>query len=393
MQITEPHKSEYALFSLGFRPFFLLGSLFAAVTILPWMLITEYQQILLPDPRLSPMHWHAHEMLFGYAMAVISGFLLTAVTNWTGIQTLHGLPLLLLTVLWALARSMPYLPFDDALLLMVILDLLFNLLVCVLVWRPIAKAGQLRQQAGVGLLLGLLFIANVLFYLGLLQLLDNGIRMGLYTGLYAIISLIMLMGYRVMPFFIKKGIGYPVELRDYAWINYASVVLMLVFVVFDVYFPQPEVTVVCAILLAGIHALRLFGWHSVGIWKKPLLWILYVGYGWIVVGFVLIAAAYFFNTDIMLAVHAFAYGAIGMVTIGMMARVSLGHSGRNVFNPPPFLLPVFVLLLAGGIVRVLLPLVMIQNGSVLILVSQILWMLAFMLFTVRFFSVLVKPSL
>jgi len=389
MQITEPHTSGNALFTLGFRPFFLMGSVFSIIAAVLWTLSYQFSLPILPDTRLSNVHWHAHEMIYGYAMAVIAGFLLTAVKNWTGVQTTHGFALFVLAGIWVLARLMPYLPISNALAAMAIFDLLFNLLVCVLILLPIARVKQ-WQHMGVWAILGLLFVGNLLFYLGLFNLLDNGIRMGLYTGLYTIISLIMLMGHRVIPFFIEKGVGYPVKLKDYPWINVASLLLMLVFLITEVYYPLPMYAAVSAILLASIHALRLLGWYSIGIWKKPLLWILYIGYSWIIVGFVLYASAYFLNINLVLAVHAFAYGSVGMMTIGMMARVALGHTGRDVFNPPFILLPIFLLMLAGSIVRVLLPLLAAQYDNAWILLSQLLWILAFMMFTAVYFPVLVK---
>lgn len=324
-------------------------------------------------------------------MAVIAGFLLTAVKNWTGVQTIHGFPLFVLTAIWGLARLMPYLPFNSTLAIMAALDLLFNLLVCVLVLLPIVKVRQWKQ-IGVWSKLSLLFAGNILFYLGLFNFLDNGIRMGLYTGLYTIISLIMLMGSRVIPFFIEKGVGYPVKLRNHPWISIASLLLMLVFLLVEVFYPLPMYAASTAILLAGIHAFRLLSWHTAGIWKKPLLWILYIGYGWIIVGFILYASAYFLNINAMLAVHAFAYGCIGMVTIGMMARVSLGHTGRNVLNPPFFLWPTFLLVLVGSIVRVLLPLLAAQYYGMWMMISQLLWILAFIMFAAYYFPVLAKPS-
>jgi len=368
-----------------------MGSVFAIIATVLWTLIYQFNQLILPGIRLSNAYWHAHEMIYGYAVAVIAGFLLTAVKNWTGVQTIHGFALFLLTGIWGLARLMPYLSFSNALVMMAIFDLLFNLLVCVLILLPIAKVKQ-WQHIGVWSKLSLLFVGNVLFYLGLFDLLDNGIRMGLYTGLYTIISLIMLMGFRIIPFFIEKGVGYPVKLKNYQWINIASLLLMLVFLVTEVYYPLPMYAAVSAIMLACIHALRLFGWYSIGIWKKPLLWILYIGYGWIIVGFVFYASAYFLNTSFVLAVHAFAYGSIGMVTIGMMARVALGHTGRDVFNPPFILLPVFLLMLAGSIVRVIFPLLAAQYDSAWILLSQLLWVLAFVMFTAFYFPVLAKSS-
>ncbi len=393
MKITEPQAtSRYALFDLSFRPFFLLGSMFAIISVVLWIQLYQYNLTILPDARLIGVHWHAHEMIYGYSIAIITGFLLTAVKNWTGIQTIHGFPLFILAAIWGVARVMPYLPFNNALLVMAAFDLLFNLLVCILVLLPIARVKQWKQM-GIWSMLGLLFAGNILFYLGLFNLLDNGIRMGLYTGLYITISLIMLMGHRVIPFFIEKGVGHPVKLRDHLWINFVSIVLMLVFLVTEVYYPLPLYAAVAAISLAVIHTVRLVGWHTRGIWKKPLLWVLYLGYGWIIIGFALNASAYFLNTDPMLAVHAFAYGGIGMVTIGMMARISLGHTGRDVFNPPHLLGPVFLLVLVGGVVRVALPLFATQYYNAWIFISQLMWGLAFMVFVVYYFPILAKQPI
>ena len=393
MRITEPQAtSRYALFDLSFRPFFLLASLFAIVSVVLWTQVYQYNLTILSDARLSGVHWHAHEMIYGYGLAVITGFLLTAIKNWTGIQTIHGFPLFILAAIWVLARLMCYLPLSNNLLLMAILDLLFNLLICILALLPIARVKQWKQM-GIWLMLGLIFVGNVFFYLGLFNVLDNGIRIGIYTGLYIIISLILLMGHRVIPFFIEKGVGYPVTLRDYSWIDFASLVLMLVFLVTEIYYPLPLYAAASAALLAVIHTVRLLGWHTPGIWQKPLLWVLYVGYAWIIAGFVLHASAYFLNTGPMLAVHAFAYGGIGMITLGMMARISLGHTGRDVFNPPHFLTPAFLLLLVGAVVRVVLPLFETEYFNAWILISQLLWGLAFMVFAVYYFPILVKQSI
>ncbi len=389
MQIEETGSYRISVLHLGFRPFFLLGTVFSVLAVGLWLWILSYGGWLATS-ELSVFQWHAHEMLYGYALAVITGFLLTAVGNWTGRQTLNGLPLLLLVLIWLLARAMPFVEYDQAMPLMALLDILFNLGLVIAILIPIV---QVRQWKHIAIWSKLVFLlaGNVMFYLGLLKVLDNGVQWGIYTGLYIIISLIMLMGRRVIPFFIEKGVGYDVVIKNYRWLDLSSLVLMLIFIIVEVFVVMPEWATIVAAILAVLHAIRLWGWYAQGIWKKPLIWVLYLGYVWIVVGFILRAVSGWFDVNPMLSVHAFAYGGIGVVTIGMMARVALGHTGRDVFNPPKSLMTIFLLLLSGSVVRVLLPLLMPDNISTWVFIAQILWILAFAKFVFVYASMLVKP--
>jgi len=389
MQINEPVNYRIGFHHLGFRPFFLLGAMFAVVAIVAWFWLLSYAGQLPGMTSVSSVEWHAHEMLYGYSLAVISGFLLTAVRNWTGIQTLNGLPLLLLAITWLVARIMPFVAHPDAMLWMVAFDLFFNTMLCVAILTPIVKVRQWKHLAIWSKLL-LLGVGNGLFYLGVYGILAEGVRLGLYTGLYIILSLIMLMARRVIPFFIEKGVGYPVSMVNYRWLDLASLLFMVAFIVVEVFVVLPGWATVVASVLAVLHAIRLWGWYSHGIWRKPLLWSLYLGYAWIVVGFVLRVLSGLDEVSPMLAVHAFAYGTIGMVTLGMMARISLGHTGRDVFNPPASLAPIFILLFVGSLVRVLMPLISPHAYPLWINLSQWLWIVAFSGFVIVYAPMLVK---
>lgn len=389
LQIEQPHNYRYALDHLGFRPFFLLGAIFSFLSVAIWIALYRLGWQL-PLQELPGITWHAHEMIYGYGLAVISGFLLTAVRNWTGVQTLHGKPLLVLASLWGLARIMPFIAHPGALLAMAILDLLFLIWLSCELFIPIYKVRQWSQM-GVWAKLLFLLMGQCFFYLGLFGLLEQGVEWGLYTGLYIIVSLILLMGRRVIPFFIEKGVGYPVELRNYRWVDLSSLVLMLLFWVFAVFVDHKLPLAITALALFAIHLLRLWGWHTKGIWQKPLLWILYLGYAWLVTGFLFSALGALGEISPMLGVHALAYGGIGMVTLGMMSRVALGHTGRDVFNPPGFLAPIFSLLFAGAILRTLLPLVFPAYYLDLILASQLLWIAAFLPFAFFYAPMLIKP--
>ena len=389
MQVEEKESHRITLLQLGFRPFFLLAGAFAVVIIALWLWILSYSGWL-ANSELNVFHWHAHEMLYGYTIAVIAGFLLTAVKNWTGVQTIKGIPLLLLALCWLLARLMPFIDHPQAILVMAGLDMIFNIALCIAILLPILKVQQWKHLA-IWSKLVFLMIANGLFYLGLFNLLEEGIRLGLYTGLYIILSLIMLMGRRVIPFFIEKGVDTPVTLVNYRWLDVSSLFLMLVFIIFEVFVVIPVWATITAASLAVLHGIRLGGWYHHGIWKKSLLWSLYLGYAWIVLGFMLRALSGWFELSPMLSVHAFAYGSVGMITLGMMARVALGHTGRDVFNPPRILTLMFIGLLIGSFVRVGLPVVFPESYSLWVSISQLLWILAFAIFSWVYVPILIGP--
>jgi len=368
-----------ALLNLGFRPFFLLAALFAVVAMLAWSgaYLLGWQW---PRADYPASTWHAHEMIFGYAMAVIAGFLLTAVKNWTGRQTLHGAPLLLLCMAWLAARVLPFAgssvpPYGAALA-----DGLFNLALTVAVAWPVFRARQ-WNQAGILSKLLLLSGSNLLFYAGLLGFYPDGVRAGLYSGLYMVVALIFVMARRVLPFFIERAMERPVELRNRAWLDRTSLVLFLLFWIADILQPDSLPVALLAAVLCVLHALRLAGWYTGGILGKPLLAVLFLGYGWLVIGFALKAAVFATGISPLLALHAFSYGGIGLFTLGMMARVTLGHTGRSI-QPPPLFGWSMGLLLAGAGVRVLLPL--LDPGHYLwwVGLSQLLWVAAFALLLV-----------
>lgn len=279
---------------------------------------------------------------------------------------------------------------DAALAPMAMLDLLFLVGLCAALLHPIVKVRQWSQM-GVWSKVVLLLLSNALFYLGLFDVLENGVQWGLYSGLYLMISLILLMGRRVIPFFIERGVDYTVSVTNRTWVDVSSLVLMLVFWVVEVFFVLPVFSALLAGALFLLHGLRLFDWHTPGIWRKPLLWVLYLGYGWLTVGFGLIALAKAGGVNPMLAIHALAYGGIGMMTLGMMARVILGHTGRNVSAPPASVTPMFLLLFAGALARVVVPMLMPQAYVAWMGAAQVLWIAAFVLFTFVYAPYLVLP--
>ena len=390
LNIQQPGQkpNPFALFNLGFRPFFLFAGLFSIVSMSAWVAI--YLGWAAPsDTKLAPQQWHAHEMIFGYAMAVVAGFLLTAVRNWTNIPTLSGAKLALLLASWLSARLLMLLA-PAQLFPIFIFDVGFNLALAVAIAIPLIQAKQMKQLGIVSKIV-LLGAANALFYLGTLGVLVEGVRWGLYSGLYLILSLIFVMARRVVPFFIERGVGYPVQLINHTWVDRSSLVLVLLFWLVDVFTPWTAFAAGLAAALFVVHTIRLLGWHTPGVWKKPLLWVLFLGYGSAVFGFLLKALSAVLPLSPYLAVHAFAVGGVGLMTVGMMARVALGHTGRSIQEPPKLLTLMIALLAAALMARVLLPWAMPAWYPRWIEITAVLWVGAFALFVAVYGPMLIKP--
>jgi len=377
-----------ALFNLGFRVFFLGATVYSIVTILFWMGIFAFNMPL-PLSGLSTFQWHAHEMIFGYAMAVIAGFLLTAVKNWTGIQTVHGIPLAFIFCLWLIARLL-FLFGSTFIHIAAIFDLLFILSVIVAAAYPIFKAKNWRQL-GILSKLVLLAFANVCFYLGFIGWLEQGLYWGVYGGLYLVIGLILTLGGRVIPFFIQGGVEKSVQLYNPKWITLLGLVIFLVFFISELFLHDKNITGITSVALCILYSVRLVGWYTSGIWKKPLLWSLYLAMLFIVIGFLLFAFSVYAGIPKYLAIHALAYGGIGVMTMSMMARVSLGHTGRNINEPPEMVKYMLAMLIAGTVIRVFLPMIAPDSYLIWIISSQLFWLIAFIMFLIAYAPILIKP--
>jgi uncharacterized protein involved in response to NO len=393
MQIEEmPASPRFALFELGFRPFFSTAGIFAVVSMALWMLMYQFSVSLPVAGSLSPVTWHAHEMIYGYAMAVIAGFLLTAVSNWTGIHTWRGAPLVALLACWLVARVAWLLPLDYSQPLAAAADLLFMCGLMVGISLPVIHVRQWKQL-GILSKLGLMTLANGLFYAGALGFLEPGIRWGLYAGLYLVLALIFVMARRVLPFFIARGVGEDFIPRNQSWLDIASLVLFLVWAVLDVFAQQPMLVAWLSLGLVVVHAVRLFDWHTPGIWTRPLLWSLYLAYVFLTFGFLLKALSIWLGLSPYLPLHAFAVGGIGLMTLGMISRVSLGHTGRDVFEPPRIVAPLFSAVALAMLARVVLPLVDNGHYTLWIGISQIAWMAGFAMFSIVFIPQLMRPRI
>lgn len=390
LQLQEPRKDQrFALFELGFRPFFLLASLYAAISASLWMAVYFQQAPLVPH-GLTPSYWHAHEMIFGFAFAVVAGFLLTVVQNWTNIQTIRHWRLALLAAFWLAARLLFLLQAPWQLTLACELAFATGLLAAASC--PLYQARQWRNLTIFASKVLFLGLGNLAFYLGMAGILEDGMRWGLYTGLYILIALIFTMGRRVIPFFIEKGIGYPVQVRNSKIVDLTSMGGLLALWFAELLAPASPWTIGFALVTASAQVIRLYWWHQKGIWSKPLLWVLWVGLALVTMGLLLKALAEGQGMQPFAAWHAMAYGGVGLVTMGMMARATLGHTGRSVFNPPAIIGPLFVGLLLGALIRSLGPLLIPGQYLVVIGLSQLIWILAFSLFFLTLLPMWIGPS-
>lgn len=381
--------NHWALWLRGFRPFFFGASVFAIIAMVSWLAVYRFGFQLQLD-RISIFQWHAHELIFGYSVAVIAGFLLTAAWNWTGEKTASGAGLAWIFIPWVCARVLMS-GGTSYLIYAACADLAFMLGLGFAVGKPLIKARQ-KRQIPVMLIIFLLTVANLAFYLGAAGILDWSLRLGIYGGLYIVLGMVLFMGRRVIPFFIQRGVGYEVELKNARWNDIATFVLFPLFLVSEVFFPQH---LAGALLAAGLfisNSIRVNGWHSLGIWKKPLLWGLFASFVMINLGFLLRAFAAVTVLSDYLPIHAFAIGGIGIITLSMMARVTLGHTGRNVHQAPPVMTILLVCMVLVTIIRVLFPMLDPQNYQLWVTVSGTLWIVTFSLFSIVFIPMLFKPG-
>ncbi|MDD1612020.1 MAG: NnrS family protein, partial [Methylococcaceae bacterium] len=373
--MTSPKLFDYQLFALGFRAFFILAGLSALLLIVLWNAI--YNGKLSAANYFGNVNWHAHEMLLGYSAAVISGFLLTAVKNWTARPTLTGDQLAVLSLIWLYGRMAPFYAglLPDAVIAAI--DFAFLPTLAYQIAKPILAARQYVNLIFVGILL-ILTVANGLIHAGILAELPHLTWLGLQLAVAAIVLLILVIAGRVFPFFTERGLpGVKVSshpLYEYGAIGSAVLVYGLLLA---------GVSGTLLALASGLAVLfnvaRVWGWYVQRVWYVPLLWVLYAGYGWIILGFGLTALSAFALVLPSLPLHAFTVGGIGVLTLGMMARVSLGHTGRALRASNAMAIG-FILLNVAALIRVLLPIALPDWYGTLVYLSVLFWLAAFALF-------------
>ncbi len=388
ISIQDPQKvpTHGAWLSLGFRPFFLGAALFSSLSILLWAIL-YHQFWSFSLTALSFSQWHAHEMIYGYGSAIIAGFLLTAVRNWTGIMTLQGKPLLALFLLWLSARLLFLFTAGQSLALL--LNILFLISLSVVLSLPLYKTKK-WQQLSVLSKVYLLAIFELLFLLGYWEQLENGIHLGLYGGLYLVLGLVLLMGNRVIPFFIERGVGEAIKINSLKYLQTLGLVLFAIFFLLDLFSPWRDLVAVLSFALFVINAQRLWAWYHPRLWKNSMIWSLYLGYACLTFGFLGLSLSHWLSLYSLLSIHLFAYGGVGLISFAMMARVALGHTGRDVNQPPKGIALAMIALVIGVIIRVGFPLMDMSHYTLWIALSQGLWIVAFLTFSISYYPILTQ---
>ena len=375
-----------ALFDLGFRPFFLFAGVASLLLVALW--IYAYAQDGLDFGYYSAVTWHSHEMIFGYAVAVIAGFLLTAVRNWTGVQTTTGTALAGLVALWAAGRIAPLFAGVLPHWAIAVVDTAFIPVLALALSVPLLRRGQKHNLVFL-VVLTALTAANIMVHLQALGLAQSTASRGVYFAVYVIVFLIAILGGRVIPFFTETGIA-GAKTRQWKPVELLALGSLILLMLLDLLGAAPRLVMVVAIVTAVAHSIRLGGWYNRGVWTVPLLWVLHLGYAWLVAGFVLKALSAAGLLNPMLAIHAFTTAGIGTMTLGMMARVSLGHTGR-MLRVGPAMTWAFVVANLAGVSRVILPILVPGMYSNWVVLAGALWGIAFAIFVIAYAGVLIRP--
>jgi uncharacterized protein involved in response to NO len=370
------------LFAYPFRIFFLSAAALAVLVVPAWL------GLLLggvPAPlAFAPLHWHQHEMLFGFLHAAIAGFLLTAVGNWTGTERLHGRALAALWLVWLAGRVLMASTVAPAWIAHGI-DLAFLPLVMLDAGRRVWQARQPRH-AIVLAVLGALWAMELAFHLDPAGPYAHG-------ALLAAMLLMLVIGGRITPAFSGNWLRLrgrdPSAIRVVPWLERLTLGAVAAVLVTQIAPVPASLAAIAALLAAAAGLARLLLWRGWLVREEPLLWILHVALGWIPVALLLLAAAELGYAPRAAWVHAAGTGAMGSLVLGVMARVALGHTGRPL-RLPTGMTAAFVLVLAAGAVRVLTTLQALPWRAGLV-AATLLWTAAFLAFLVRYVPVLTSP--
>jgi uncharacterized protein involved in response to NO len=358
-----------AFLSLGFRPFYLLAGAYAALSVPLWAL--QYAGVL---PGMNPL-WHAHEMIFGYAFAVIAGFLFTAVRNWTGRPTPSGMPLALIAGLWIAARVLAF----HSPVAASLVDAAFAVAVAAGIGWPILAS---RNRNWYFIVFVLALGAGSVVFLGVPYL-------ALTIGLDVVLLVVAVMAGRVVPGFTNNAVPGAGASRN-PYVEYAALGSVALILLCDLFNLDKALTVV-AFAAAAAHGARLALWAPLKTRGKPILWILHLSYAWVVVHLLLRGLAGFEVVPSGLATHALTVGAIGGLTLGMMTRTARGHSGRPL-AVGKWEVAAYVLVQLAAFVRVVLPLVAPGAYVTWVAVSAVLWSAVFAIFTIVYFPILTRSA-
>ena len=380
----------FVVFDAGFRPFFFLAGAWSAIAVAIWLaMLAGY---LDPPSALDPVSWHVHEMVFGFAAAAIGGFILTAIPNWTGRPPVAGAPLAGLAAAWLAGRIAIAWSAPIGAGLAAVLDLAYLVALCAIAAREIVAGGNWRNLPIVAVI-GFLAVCNLLVHLERLGAGETA-AMGNRLGIAVILLLVTVISGRITPAFTRNWLRArddTAEPRGAGWPDGVTIAATALAGLCWSLAPIWSGTGVVAILAAVAHVVRLAGWRGHRTLAEPLLLVLHLGSLWMVAGFALLGASVFVDgLPRSAALHALTAGAVGTMILAVMTRASLGHTGREL-KAGAGTTTVYALVTLAALARVLSPVVTEAQANMLIL-SGVLWIGAFSLFTVLYAPLLLLPT-
>jgi uncharacterized protein involved in response to NO len=382
--------AKWALFRYGFRPFFLAAGL-AALLLVPWWAAALAWGVPLGTSWPAAL-WHGHEMLFGFIVAAVAGFLLTAVPSWTGARGFAGWPLAVLVGLWLIGRVGVSAPAVLPLPAVAALDLSFLPALAGFVLLPLVRARN-RNSPLLAVLLGL-WLTDAAFYWGLAHADSVLARHALLVGIDIVLLLVTVIGGRIVPAFTSSALkqqGAGISLRAWRGMTPLAVGVMLAVVICDVFAPESIAAGALALAAAVIQAVRLAQWRMLRTLRMPIVWVLHVAYLWLPIGLMLKGLALIFGLAFAAYYrHALTIGAAALMIVAVMTRAALGHTGRPLVVSRATAYA-YGLLAAAAVVRVfgpgLLPLAYVR----IVMLAAALWTVAFGIFLWGYTPMLITP--
>ena len=375
-----------ALLSKGYRPFFLMAGIWAVLSLFLWLFMLT-GLIILPS-AFSPLEWHMHEMIFGYSSAVIAGFLLTAVPNWTGRFPISGNSLLVLVLVWLVGRAVVlFSSYFDAYLVMAI-DLVFPVLLSLAISIEIFAGKNWRNLRVLIVLLGFM-LSNLFFHLEII--ISGAADYSFRLGVVMVLIMIMVIGGRIIPSFTRNWLV-RFNLYDlpapFSKFDYICMIISIVALIAWVVFPTLILLAILLALAGLLNLVRLYRWAGLKTVKEPMVLVLHIAYLFIPLGFLALAFSIIFPNILSQAgaTHLFTAGAIGMMSIAMMSRVSLAHGGQRP-EADKIISAIYLTLFLSVITRFIAGFLL--QLSFLIHISATLWIAAFLIFIIRYWRVLV----
>ncbi len=378
----------------GFRVFFLLAGLYGMVVMLAWEGWLGTGALGAVSPGVTPSYWHAHEMIFGYATAAIGGFFLTAVPNWTGAKAARHLFIGTAAAIWLAGRIVMWFAGDASAMLVAVVDLAFIPVLGAKIATQLIRRPKPQNMMFLGLL-ALIWIGNLMVHLEWLGVTDDSLQRGLRVGLLGLISMIAVLGGRVTPAFTRNAMKragvpesrFPFSRRPVEITAVAGTILTAVLVLFSA--PGPAIGIVA--ILAGVaQFLRLTGWRTGWTLDQPILWSLHLGVAMLGAGEILFGLSALGVGDEVAALHVLGIGAVGGMTLAVMSRAALGHSGRALIAPRPMAVGYGLMALASA-TRWAAPTLFQQSYIPALMISGALWIAAFVLFLWAIGPALIGP--